>query len=116
MSTFNIGEETLAAQLTQAGIDHVRQYAYAHGRKFRADFALVESRLLVEVQGGVYTRRGHGSITGVLADMKRGNVAALAGWYVLRVTPDEVEDGRALALVKRALASHALDADVKEEV
>jgi very-short-patch-repair endonuclease len=101
----NVGEETLAAQLKQAGIAHMRQYRYAPGRRFRADFAVLDARLLVEVQGGIYNRRAHGSITGVLADMRRGNVAALAGWYVLRVTPDEAADGRALALIQRALSA-----------
>ena len=102
----NIGEETLAAQLAQAGIPFEREYEYAHGRKFRADFALPAYRLLVEVQGGVFTRKAHGSVTGVVADMARGNEAAIAGFFVLRVTPDEVADGDALALVRRFLAAH----------
>ena len=99
----NIGEETLAAQLAQAGIAFERQYAYAHGRKLRADFALPEYRLLVAVEGGIFSRKAHGSVTGVLKDMERGNEAAIAGFFMLRVTPDEVADGRALALVQRFL-------------
>ena len=103
----NIGEETLAAQLAQAGIAFERQYAYAPPpRKFRADFVLPAFRLLVEVNGGIFNRKAHGSVTGVLKDMERGNEAAMAGWYVLRVTPDEVADGRALALVQRFVSAH----------
>ena len=102
----NIAEETLAAQLGQAAIAFERQYAYAHGRKLRADFALPELRLLVEVNGGIFNQKAHGSVTGVLKDMDRGNEAAIAGFFMLRVTPDEVADGDALALVRRFLAAH----------
>ena len=103
----NIGEETLAAQLAQAGIAFERQYAYAPPpRKLRADFALPAFRLLVEVNGGIFNQKAHGSVTGVLKDMDRGNEAAIAGFFMLRVTPDEVADGDALALVRRFLAAH----------
>ena len=97
----NLIEELMALHLAELGVPYCRQYVYVPGRNFRADFALPSLRLLVEVQGGIYSRRAHGSITGVLADLKRGNEAAIAGWHVLRVTPDEVSDGRALALVRR---------------
>ena len=102
----NIGEETLAAQLAQAGIAFERQYAYVPGRKFRADFALPAFRLLVEVNGGIFNRKGHGSVTGVVDDMVRGNEASIAGWFVIRATPKMVEDGDALALVVRFVSSH----------
>ena len=104
--TLNIAEETLAAQLKQARIAFMREFVYAPPRKFRADFVLPAFRLLVEVNGGIFNRKTHGSVTGVLKDMERGNEAAMAGWYVLRVTPDEVADGRALALVQRVIARH----------
>ena len=100
-------EDLLAWQIKAAGLpEPVRQYYYARPRRFRADFAWLlppPFSLLVEVQGGIYSRRAHGSISGVLADIDRLNSATLAGWRLLRVTPDMVKDGRALALIERAL-------------
>ena len=98
-------EHLLEFHLAELGVPYEHQFAYVPGRKFRADFALPSLRLLVEVQGGIFSRAAHGSVTGILADLERGNEAAIAGWYVLRVTPDEVGDGRALALVRRFMAA-----------
>ncbi len=100
-------EDLLAFQIKAAGLpEPVRQYYYARPRRFRADFAWPsppELSLLVEVQGGIWGRKAHGSISGVLADIDRLNAATLANWRLLRVTPDMVKDGRALALIEMAL-------------
>lgn len=97
-------EDTLAWQISAAGLQAPeRQYYYARPRRLRADFAWPDYRLLVEVQGGIYSRRAHGSIRGVLADIDRLNEATMHGWRLLRVRPDMVTDGQALALVERAL-------------
>jgi very-short-patch-repair endonuclease len=98
-------EDLLAFQLKAAGLpEPVRQYCYAPPRRLRADFAWLRvPGLLVEVVGGVYSRRAHGSITGVLADIDRLNAATMAGWHMLRFTPDQVKVGEALAVVEKAL-------------
>lgn len=100
-------EGALAWQLAAAGIAHERQYRYAPGRRLAADFALPEARLLVEVQGGIWTGGAHGSKQGILRDLERLNAATLAGWWLLRVLPEwcALEDGRAFALVLEALAA-----------
>ena len=68
-----------------------RQHKYVPGRKFQADFAFPEQKLIVEVDGGIYNRRAHGSIGGIIADMKRTNLAAISGWRVMRFRPDELQ-------------------------
>ena len=97
-------EDLLAFHLRAAGIEFVQQHAYAPPRKFRADFAFPYARLLVEVQGGVYSKNAHGSITGILADIDRLNTATLAGFRLLRFTPQAVKSGEALQLIERVLA------------
>ena len=102
--TASNAEDLLAFQLCAVGIEFVRQYQYAPPRKLKADFAFLRPRgLLVEVQGGVYNRKAHGSITGILADIDRLNAATMADWRLLRFTPDSVKDGTALAVIERAL-------------
>lgn len=103
-------EELLAMQLTADGrYSFTRQFPYALHRKFTADFEVWDAAdpfkvgVLVEVQGGIYSRQAHGSVTGVLADIDRLNAATLAGWRMLRCTPQMVEDGTALALIESAL-------------
>ena len=81
-----------------------RQYKYVPSRpRFKADFAFPSLRLLVEVQGGVYTRQAHGSITGIVKDIERGNLATLNGWRLIRVLPKMVSNGEALDLIEKVV-------------
>ena len=106
-------EDLLAWQIKAAKLAvPERQYRYAPPRKLRSDFAFPDNRLLVEVQGGVFNRKAHGSITGILADIDRLNTATLTGWRLLRVTPAQVQSGEALALIEAALSPHSFEAMV----
>ena len=122
MSTKRDAEEELDAALTLAGpvfAGYERQFGYIHGRKFRADFAWPAARLLVEVQGGAWSGQAHGSITGVLADIERLNIAMLNGWRVLRFATGKTWErpyrtvrmdewvAEVLSTIERALAAPA---------
>ena len=99
----NPAEDLLAMHLTECNLSFERQFRYAEGRKLRADFALPQYRLLIEVTGGIWGRKAHGSIKGVLADIDRLNAATINGFYMLRFTPEQVENGTAKALIEAAL-------------
>ena len=101
----NAAEEQLAQQIRDAGDLPVccRQYPYAPGRKFRADFAFIEARLLVEVQGGIWQRKAHGSIKGILADIERLNQATLWGWRLLRITAEQLNRDEVIPMIRHAL-------------
>lgn len=108
------GEDLLAWQLTQAGIDFAREFRFTADRQWRFDFALqttilgkdhfvAPGKVAVEVEGGVWARGRHTRGAGFEADAEKYNEAALLGWRVLRFTTAMVEDGRALAIIERAL-------------
>ena len=93
-------------QIVSADLDVgcVREHVYVPGRKFRADFAWPAPRLLLEVQGGVFSgKSGHSGIAGILRDCDRANAAAVAGWRVLRVTAAHLRSGEALRVLLAAL-------------
>ena len=100
-------EDLLAVHLTELGLHFERQYVYAPGRRFRADFAVwgpgMQAFALIEVQGGTFTRGAHGSVTGILKDNARLYAAFRAGWHVLRFTPQQVETGEAKRMIEEAL-------------
>ena len=64
-----------------------REYRFHPTRKWRADFAHVESRTLIEVEGGIYIAGGgrHNRAAGFVADLEKYLEAALAGWRVVRL-------------------------------
>lgn len=96
-------ERSLAVQLTAYGIPFERQFYYAKPRRFRADFALPEHRLLIEVVGGIYNDKAHGSVTGILADIERLNHATRAGYVMLRFTPEMIRRGEAIQWIMELL-------------
>ena len=62
-------------------------------RRWRFDFAFVEQKVAVEVEGGVFMGKfgGHTSGVGYTKNCEKYNEAALAGWTVFRVTPAQIE-------------------------
>ena len=99
-------ELELLAHITYAELPPPeREYPFAPPRKFRADFAWPDRRLLVEVEGGTWTRGRHTRPEGYAKDCEKYNTAALCGWRVLRFTGGMVSDGSALATIEEALAA-----------
>ncbi len=85
----------------------VREYPFAAPRKYRADFCYPEHRLLIEVEGGVYSDGRHTRGTGYTEDARKYNLAILLGFRVLRFTGEMVRDGTAVAVIEEALREQA---------
>lgn len=98
-------EEALAFQLRVSGIRHEREVTFAKPRRWRFDFVAYgpSTHVAVEVDGGSWSGGRHTTGAGFQADCDKLNEATLMGYRVLRVTPAMVDDGRALALIERAL-------------
>ena len=103
-------EETLFLQICWAGLPEPRrQYRFYPKRQWRADFAWLPERVLVEVEGGIWLQtrtgrpKGHAHPERFAKDVEKYNHAALAGWTLIRVTEAMVRSGEALDYVERAL-------------
>jgi len=83
----------------------VREYRFHPVRKWRFDYAWVDARLALEVEGGAWTQGRHTRGKGFLGDMTKYNTAVLLGWRILRVTPAQVDSGEAWRLVREALCT-----------
>jgi hypothetical protein len=81
----------------------IREHRFAPPRRWRFDFAWPGHRVALEVEGGVWTGGRHVRGRGYERDCEKYSEAALRGWRVLRVTPAMLSDGRALAMLRRAL-------------
>jgi very-short-patch-repair endonuclease len=101
----SVAEQTLAVQLEQAGIIYVQEHRFAPPRRWRADFYIIGAApmLLVEIDGGGFVGGRHGRGTGIEKDAEKQSAAAILGYRVIRVTPRQVEDGRALSWIRQAL-------------
>ncbi len=96
------------ALLRQNGLpEPSAEYPFASPRRWRFDYAWVmdwgRTAVALEVEGAIWTRGRHSRGKGMLADMEKYNEAALRGWTVLRVTPQQLPTLATIALLQRAL-------------
>lgn len=90
----------------------VTQWRFHPTRKWRLDFAWVPGqngyngtdKVAVEVQGGIWMHKGgHTTGTGISRDCEKLTEASILGWRVVLVTPEMIEDGRALDAIQRIM-------------
>lgn len=80
-----------------------KEFRFHPIRRWRADFAHLESRTLIEIEGGIYINGRHNRGAGFAADLEKYLEASLAGWCVIRLGPDELTSdhiGRLVRLVQ----------------
>lgn len=98
-------EQTLALQIRAEKLPTpVREFRFHETRRWRADFAWPDKRLLVECEGGEHSGGRHTRGTGFTQDCEKYTEAALAGWRVLRFTGSMIRSGYAIDAIRRALA------------
>jgi hypothetical protein len=80
-----------------------REFMFHAERKWRADFAHVESRTLIEVEGGVFIKGGgrHNRAAGFIADVEKYLAAFLAGWNVVRLTEAQITAPNIERIIRR---------------
>lgn len=102
----SVHEDSFWRQIVESGIPlPVRQFEFAKciGRKYRADLAWPDERVLIEVDGGLYNGGRHSNGVGRENDMERDAISCALGWKLMRFSPRHVRSGWALAMTKVAL-------------
>lgn len=82
-----------------------REWEFSGRRAFRFDLAWPESdhMLALEIDGGVWTRGRHTRPKGFLRDHEKRNLAACEGWRIIYTTPNRLNTGATIELVREAL-------------
>ena len=66
------------------------EFRFHPTRRWRADYAHLPSRTLIELEGGVWVGGRHNRATGFVADAEKYFEAALAGWRVVRLVNSQL--------------------------
>jgi very-short-patch-repair endonuclease len=83
----------LAGLLIQNGFMIPRkEYKFCPTRRWRFDYAFVEEKIALEIEGGVWAYGRHNRASGYIKDMEKYNCATVMGWKVLRYTPQNLND------------------------
>lgn len=81
----------------------VREYKFHGERRWRFDFAELETFVAIEVEGLSKHKSRHTSWTGFRDDCEKYNAAAIMGWCVLRFTDAEIFSGEAISTIEEAI-------------
>lgn len=94
-------EVTLLDQIVASGLPApYREFTFHPTRDWRLDLAWPDRKLAVEIDGQVHRTKER-----FARDMEKMNEAGIAGWMVIRVSPEQVRDGQALSIVARAFSA-----------
>jgi len=79
------------------------EFQFHPTRKWRADFAHLKSRTLIEIEGGIHLAGGgrHNRAAGFIADAEKYLEAFLAGWSVVRLTAPQITTPIIERLIRR---------------
>lgn len=94
------GEVTLARDLRALKIGFEQEYKFHPERNWRADFLITGTKILVEVEGGIWSGGRHTRGKGFIADMEKYNAAAVMGFKVLRFDTQQVKSGLAIKQIE----------------
>lgn len=79
------------------------EFRFAAPRRWRFDFAWVEQKIALEVEGGVWTCGRHTRGSGFVADVEKYNAATALGWRLIRCTPATLNSTETIALIRTLL-------------
>jgi very-short-patch-repair endonuclease len=82
----------------------VREHRFDPVRRWRFDYAWLEHKVALEVEGGVWTGGRHTRGAGFVGDIEKYNAATVAGWRVVRVTPSKLCSSATLGMLEALLA------------
>ena len=90
-----------------------REFKFHTTRKWRADFAHMPSRTLIEIEGGIWIRGRHTSPKGFTADAEKYLEAALSGWRVLRLVDQQIKGATVERIISLCRATPGLHVPVQ---
>ena len=94
-------EAKLARELKTLKIEFEQEFEFHPKRKWRADFHLVGKKILVEVEGAIWSGGRHTRGKGYLGDMEKYNAATMMGFQVIRFSTDQVKSGLAIQQIEK---------------
>ena len=94
-------ETKLAQHLKSYKIEFQTEFQFNPERKWRADFYILGTKVLIEVEGGIWSNGRHTRAQGYLGDMEKYNSAQELGYSVYRYSTEQVKSGKAIEDIRR---------------
>lgn len=88
---------------SQFNVKCVKEYKFYETRKWRFDYAIIEHKIAIEVEGGIYTNGRHTRGSGFLKDIEKYNTATCEGWRLIRTTPSKLMSVETLDYISKLI-------------
>jgi len=79
----------------------VSEFKFHPTRKWRFDFAWIDKKVAVEIEGGTFVGGRHTRAAGYSADCEKYNAATMLGWSIFRFTSDMVYSVEAVIFLEK---------------
>lgn len=98
--TIGLFEKVIKKEL---GLECVPEFRFHPVRKWRADYAILSHKILIEVEGAVWVQGRHTRGAGFLKDIEKYNTATSMGYSILRTTPQKLMSKETLDFIKETI-------------
>ena len=95
------GEVILATALRALKVEFEQEFKFHPTRKWSADFHLKGKKVLVEVEGGIWSNGRHTRGKGYLGDLEKYNTATMMGYQVIRFSTEQVKSDKAIEKIEK---------------
>ena len=72
-------------------------------REWRIDVVILDLKIGIEIEGGVWTNGRHTRGKGFIEDMEKYNAAVTFGWVILRFTPQDLNKITTFETIKKVV-------------
>lgn len=79
-------------ELLYPDIDLHTEYRFTPPRRFRFDFASIDSKVAIEINGGNWIRGRHTRASNLSNEYEKLNLATLNGWRVFVLSPEMINE------------------------
>jgi very-short-patch-repair endonuclease len=85
-----------------------REYRFEPRRRWRADFAIPKARLIVEIEGGIFSRGRHTRGVGYRNDLEKYNFCVASGFTLFRFSTQDVLEGKSREILQKWLKTRII--------
>jgi very-short-patch-repair endonuclease len=97
----------LETHLAELGLLWNPEYKFSKTRDWRADYAIVGTWVLLEIEGGIFSNGRHTRGSGYERDLEKYNTVSALGYKLFRFSTAQVLTGKAKEFLKTWLCSPA---------
>lgn len=81
----------------------VEEHRFHPVRRWRFDYAFLDEKVAVEIEGGIWSGGRHTRGKGFIGDLDKYNMAQKMGWKVYRFTPQQLRSGETANFLREVL-------------